>query len=86
MNKNTGISRKVDKLGRVVIPIEVRKKYEINEGDEMDIFIDKDGTISFKKVEVCCTFCGNPKTLLEQNNKLVCYDCMNKMVGKFMKQ
>lgn len=47
--KATGIVRKIDDLGRVVIPKEIRRTMKINEGTPLEIFIDKDGSILFRK-------------------------------------
>ena len=60
--KSTGIIRKVDELGRVVIPIELRNQFQIAEKDPIEIFVD--GTsIILKKYEKSCLFCGNTKKL-----------------------
>ena len=47
--KATGIVRRVDDLGRVVIPREIRRTMNIREGDPLEIFVDKDGCVIFKK-------------------------------------
>ena len=49
MKKNTGITRHIDELGRIVIPKEIRKTFKIKEGDSLEIFTDKDGEIILKK-------------------------------------
>lgn len=78
MIKSTGIIRKVDELGRVVIPIEIRNKFGIQEKDPLEIFID--GTsIILKKYEQNCIFCGNSKNLCEYNDKLICSKCLEKL-------
>ena len=69
--KSTGIVRRVDELGRVVIPIEIRNKFGIVEKDPIEIFVD--GTnIVLKKFEENCIFCGNTKNLSEYKGKLLC--------------
>ncbi len=76
--KSTGIIRKVDELGRVVIPIEIRNHFNISQKDPIEIFID--GTsIVLKKFEPNCIFCGNTKKLIEYNNKLICEKCAKKI-------
>ena len=45
----TGIVRRVDDLGRIVIPREIRRIMKIHEGDPLEIFIDDDGSVTFKK-------------------------------------
>ena len=78
--KSTGIVRKVDELGRVVIPIELRNKLDIKVKDPIEIFVD--GTsIVLKKYEPNCIFCGNSKNLINHNDKLICQKCAEK-IGK----
>lgn len=72
--KSTGIIRKVDELGRVVIPIELRNTLKIAEKDPIEIFVD--GTsIILKKHESTCVFCGSSKKLVTYKDKLVCERC-----------
>lgn len=79
--KATGIIRKVDELGRVVIPIELRNKFNINEKDEIEIYVDS-SSIILKKYEPNCIFCGNTKNLIEYKGKLVCEKCAEKLAEK----
>lgn len=72
--KSTGIVRRVDELGRVVIPIEIRNKFGIAEKDPIEIYVDG-STIVLKKFEQSCIFCGNSKNLTEYKGKLVCDKC-----------
>ena len=76
--KATGIIRKVDELGRVVIPIEIRNKFNINEKDELEIYVDS-SSIVLKKYEPNCIFCGSTKNLVEYKGKLVCNKCSQKI-------
>ena len=62
--KATGIVRRVDELGRVVIPIELRNKFGIAEKDPIEIYVDGSNII-LKKYEPNCIFCGNSKKLSE---------------------
>ena len=78
MEKLTGISRKVDELGRVVIPIEIRNKFDIAEKDPIEIYVDG-STIILKKYEPNCVFCGNTKSLISYKDKLVCSKCAEKL-------
>ena len=72
--KSTGIVRRVDELGRVVIPIELRTQFGIAVKDPIEIFVD--GTsIVLKKYEQSCIFCGNTENLKEFKGKLVCDNC-----------
>lgn len=72
--KSTGIIRRVDELGRVVIPIEIRNKFDIVEKDPIEIYVE-DSSIILKKYEPNCIFCGESKDLVEYNGKLVCSKC-----------
>lgn len=76
--KATGIVRKVDELGRVVIPIELRNKFDIKVKDPIEIFVDSNSII-LKKYEPNCVFCGNTKDLVNYNEKLVCTKCIEKL-------
>lgn len=76
--KSTGIVRRVDELGRVVIPIEIRNKFNIMEKDPIEIYVDG-SSIILKKYEESCIFCDNKKDLLNFNDKLICSDCAKKI-------
>ena len=76
--KSTGIVRKVDELGRVVIPIEIRNKFDIAEKDPIEIYVDG-SSIILKKFEPNCIFCGNNKDLHTYNEKLICDECSKKI-------
>ena len=78
MIKSTGIVRRVDELGRVVIPIELRNKFGILEKDPIEIYVDG-SSIILKKYEPNCIFCGNSKDLIEYNDKLICKKCLDKI-------
>ena len=60
--KSTGIIRRVDELGRIVIPVELRNKLGIGEKDPLEIFVDG-SSIVLKKMNSSCTFCGSDKNL-----------------------
>ena len=76
--KSTGIVRKVDELGRIVIPIELRNQFEIAEKDPIEIFVDG-SSIILKKYEKSCFFCGNTKKLSQYKDKLICSKCINQI-------
>jgi len=76
--KATGIIRRVDELGRVVIPIEIRNQFKIAEKDPIEIYVDG-SAIVLKKFESNCIFCGNTKNLLTYNDKLICESCSDKI-------
>ncbi|HQE06456.1 MAG: AbrB/MazE/SpoVT family DNA-binding domain-containing protein [Tepidanaerobacter sp.] len=72
--KSTGIVRKVDDLGRVVIPIELRRTLGISEKDPLEIYVDTDKII-LKKYLPACLFCGNAEELVNFNSKSICKEC-----------
>lgn len=74
--KSTGVIRRVDELGRVVIPIEIRTQFGISEKDPMEIYVDGNAII-LKKYEPNCIFCGNSKKLVEFEGKPICKKCAN---------
>ena len=76
--KATGIVRKVDELGRIVIPIELRNKLDIAIKDPIEIFVEG-SSIILKKYEPNCIFCGNSKELSSYKDKLVCSKCLTKL-------
>ena len=78
MVKSTGILRKVDELGRIVIPMELRNKLNIEEKDPLEIFVDG-SSIILKKYSSSCTFCGGEKDLVTFNDKLICSKCREKL-------
>ena len=73
--KSTGMIRRVDELGRVVIPKEIRNKLDIQEKDPLEIYVQED-CIILKKYESNCIFCGNTKDLVEYREKLICKKCL----------
>ena len=76
--KATGIVRKVDELGRIVIPIELRNKLDIAIKDPIEIFVEG-SSIILKKYEPNCIFCGSSKELSSYKDKLVCSKCLTKL-------
>lgn len=76
--KSTGIIRKVDELGRIVLPIEIRRTLDIAERDELEIYMESDRII-LQKFEPACIFCGSSRNLIAYRRKNVCQSCVNKM-------
>ena len=76
--KSTGIIRNVDELGRIVIPKELRKKFNIEIKDPIEIFVDG-STIVLKKYVPNCIFCGGSKELASYKDKLICSNCSKKI-------
>lgn len=78
--KSTGIVRRVDELGRIVIPIELRNKLKIGERDPLEIYVDGSSVI-LKKYEETCIFCGSNKNVVEYKGKLICEKCTQNLVN-----
>lgn len=76
--KSTGIVRKVDELGRIVLPIELRRTLDIAEKDSLEIYVD-DNRIILKKYEPTCVFCGSSKDVLTFKGKNICPICLNEL-------
>lgn len=74
--KSTGIVRRIDDLGRIVLPIEIRKVLGIEPKDSLEIFIDDDKII-LKKYAPQCIFCGNTDEITTFRGKNVCKNCIN---------
>ena len=76
--KSTGIVRKVDELGRVVIPIELRRNLSIDVKDALEIFIDGEKII-LKKYSPACIFCGQAKNVENFKGKNICPACLEEL-------
>lgn len=76
--KATGIVRKVDELGRVVLPIELRRTLNIDIKDPLEIYVDEEFII-LKKYEPACIFCGNAKDVKRLHDKNICSDCLSEI-------
>jgi transcriptional pleiotropic regulator of transition state genes len=80
MIKSTGIVRRVDELGRVVLPIELRRTLDISEKDALEIYVDGEKII-LRKYEPACVFCGNAQDVQNFRGKNVCRSCIEDMIG-----
>ncbi len=76
--KSTGIVRKVDELGRIVLPMEIRKTMDIKEKDAIEIFTDEDKII-LTKYQPSCIFCGNADNVVFFGGKRVCHACIEQI-------
>ncbi|HAA38054.1 MAG TPA: AbrB family transcriptional regulator [Firmicutes bacterium] len=81
MLKSTGIVRKVDELGRVVIPIELRRTLGIDVKDSLEIYVDSERII-LKKYEPACLFCGNADNVQHYKGRIVCNDCIQELAAQ----
>lgn len=76
--KSTGIIRKVDELGRIVLPIELRRTLDIAERDELEIYMENDRII-LQKYENSCVFCASTRGLVNYCGKNICQECIQNM-------
>jgi transcriptional pleiotropic regulator of transition state genes len=78
MLKATGIVRKLDELGRVVIPAEIRRTMGMKDRQELEIYVEGD-RILLGKHEASCTFCGSAEGIQEFKGRHVCQACRGEM-------
>ena len=76
--KSTGIVRKVDELGRIVLPIELRRTLDIAERDSLEIYVDG-SQIILKKYEPACIFCGDARDVIGYKGRNICKNCLAEM-------
>ena len=76
--KSTGIVRKVDELGRIVLPSELRKVLNINIKDALEIYVSGDSII-LKKYIPACIFCDSADNVKKFKGKNICKDCLEQM-------
>lgn len=79
--KSTGIVRKVDELGRIVLPIELRRTLDIAERDPLEIYMEGDAIV-LRKYQPACVFCDSTKGIVNFRGKNVCSDCIRTMKEK----
>ncbi|MEE0866716.1 MAG: AbrB/MazE/SpoVT family DNA-binding domain-containing protein [Clostridia bacterium] len=79
--KSTGIVRKVDELGRIVLPIELRRTLNIAERDSLEIYVEGNSII-LQKYESACIFCGSTDNVYIYHDKNICGDCIDEMAKK----
>ena len=80
--KSTGIVRKIDDLGRIVLPKELRRTLGIEDRDSLEIFVE-DATIILKKYQPACMFCGNARDVSTFKGKNICPACADEISKKF---
>lgn len=76
--KSTGMVRDIDKVGRIVIPKEIRNSFRIKEGDPLEIFTDNNRII-LQKYEPACMFCGGAEDVVEFGDKRICRKCIDSL-------
>ena len=78
--KSTGIVRKVDELGRIVLPIELSRTLDIAEKDSLEIYVDG-ASIVLKKYQPACIFCDDAKDVVNSKGKIVCPNCIGELMN-----
>ena len=76
--KSTGVVRRVDELGRIVLPVELRRTLDIAEKDALEIYVDGE-QIVLKKYEPACVFCGEARDAINYKGKIVCNECLKEI-------
>jgi len=76
--KSTGIVRKIDELGRIVLPIEIRRVFDVQIHDSLEIYTEGDKII-LKKYDPACIFCGESDNIMSFKGKLICSSCYKEM-------
>lgn len=76
--KNTGMSRKLDVLGRIVIPAEIRKSLDLKEGGVLDISLDDEKIVLTPRRDAC-VFCGSDTDLKSYEGRMVCESCIGNL-------
>ncbi len=79
--KSTGVVRRIDELGRIVLPIEIRRSLDINVKDPVEIFIDSERII-LQKYSPSCIFCGESDNIVFFNGKRICAKCLEEIKNK----
>ena len=76
--KSTGIVRRIDELGRVVLPVDLRRAFGLEVCDPVEVFVDEDAII-LRKYQPSCIFCNSSKAITPFRGKPVCADCLEKL-------
>lgn len=79
--KATGMIRSLDQLGRIVIPIELRRVLDIEIGDGLEFYSDEN-SIVLKKYEPACIFCDNASNIKQYMGKNICRECYDELKSK----
>lgn len=79
--KSLGIVRKLDNLGRIVIPIELRKTLNFADNEALEIFTEGENII-LKKYETSCIFCGTSKNISKFKDKCICNNCIEQIANE----
>lgn len=83
--KSTGVVRKIDELGRIVLPSEIRKVFGIKEGDQLDISVEGERIILEKRRDLC-VFCSAEDPAIEFKGRMICARCANELGARGAKE
>lgn len=76
--KSLGIVRRIDNLGRIVLPIELRHSLDIKEGDSLEFFTEEN-RIVLKKYQPACIYCGNARDIVTFHGYNICANCIEQL-------
>ena len=76
--KTTGVIRQLDSLGRIVLPIELRRTLDFGPKDMLEIFVEGNSVI-LRKYEPDCLFCGSSRDLTAYKEKMICTRCLKEL-------
>ena len=79
--KATGIVRKVDELGRIVLPVEMRRVLDIAERDPLEIYVEEDSII-LRKYQPACVFCDSASDVVNYKDRIICRSCIKSLAEK----
>ena len=79
--KSTGMARKIDDLGRLVLPAEIRRRFGLSEGSHLEIHIDDNQNIVLTPLEESCVFCDAEQNLRDFRSRKICADCVSLLTG-----
>ena len=76
--KTTGIVRRIDELGRIVLPVELRRTLGLDVRDPVEVYVEEDSII-LRKYQPNCIFCGSSKNVTNFRSKGVCMECRRQL-------
>ncbi|URZ06433.1 AbrB/MazE/SpoVT family DNA-binding domain-containing protein [Clostridium felsineum] len=76
--KSTGVVRQLDPLGRIVLPIEIRRTFDLKEKDALEIYVDGENIV-LKKYNPACIFCGEASEVVNYKGKKICKKCLEEL-------
>lgn len=76
--KSLGVVRNIDELGRITVPIEIRRKMDLNPGDGVEMFTDNNRLV-LQKYAPSCIFCGEADNIISYKDKKICASCLEEM-------